>query len=64
MITAPLGVKPSVVTPVRQRLYGRVSVLFLAVPCGSSHGVFRRWGPCNRREGAEHAQPDILQLMQ
>ena len=37
MMIAPLGVKLSVVTPVRHRLKPRVKVLFLAVPC------FRRW---------------------
>ena len=58
MITAPLGVKPSVVTPVRQRLYGRVSVLFFAVPYVSSASVFQCWCPRNRRKRPEHAQSD------
>ena len=62
MITAPLGVKPSVVTPVRQRSYGRVSVLFFAVPCVRSHSASRCWCPRNRWEGPEHAQPDICSL--
>jgi hypothetical protein len=41
MMIAPLGVKLSVVTPVRQMSNFRVSFLLMALPCGGGRAAQR-----------------------